>query len=355
MEQVEKQAENQAHQNLMDILTKSAQANKAEITEPVKTEPVKEDTPEIPKVETPKAETPKVEKKEEAKVEKPVKEKFWKSKAKEESNSGTPEVENWQAKYSDLEKEYSSLKTQREQEAESAEIKFAKKIKDAGGIDKLLSTLKTSDPSSKSATELLKERTVRSLEKMYGKENITEDLIEDQLERIEQLDVITKDNMIQEERKFQLEAYNKEIEEFKPSSAKEAESFARDIEAAYNESLGKELIGLPVTEDRQKRMETLISDYSKGIKKLEGKQLYEALFFLEHKDEIFDNIIETYGNAKIEDTIAKVKGSEIRVGNTITPSMGSEDTPEVQNYNALRAQLGKTAQNMQEQLARQTR
>lgn len=352
METVEKQAENQAHQNLMDILTKSSQANKveSEITEPIKKEPVKEDTPEIPKVETPK-----VEKKEEAKAEKPVKEKFWKSKQDEKSKSGTPEVENWQSKYADLEKEYSSLKTQREQEAESAEIKFAKKIKDAGGIDKLLSTLKTSDPSSKTATELLKERTVRSLEKMYGKENITEDLIEDQLERIEQLDVITKDNMIQEERKFQSENYNKEIEEFKPSSAKEAESFARDIEAAYNESLGKELIGLPVTEDRQKRMETLISDYSKGIKKLEGKQLYEALFFLEHKDEIFDNIIETYGNSKIEDTIAKVKGSEIRVGNTITPSMGSEDAPEVQNYNALRAQLGKTAQNMQEQLARQTR
>ena len=352
METVEKQAENQAHQNLMDILTKSSQANKveSEITEPIKQEPVKEDTPEIPKVETPK-----VEKKEEVKAEKPVKEKFWKSKQDEKSKSGTPEVENWQSKYADLEKEYSSLKTQREQEAESAEIKFAKKIKDAGGIDKLLSTLKTSDPSSKTATELLKERTVRSLEKMYGKENITEDLIEDQLERIEQLDVITKDNMIQEERKFQSENYNKEIEEFKPSSAKEAESFARDIEAAYNESLGKELIGLPVTEDRQKRMETLISDYSKGIKKLEGKQLYEALFFLEHKDEIFDNIIETYGNSKIEDTIAKVKGSEIRVGNTITPSMGSEDAPEVQNYNALRAQLGKTAQNMQEQLARQTR
>ena len=148
METVEKQAENQAHQNLMDILTKSSQANKveSEITEPIKQEAVKEDTPEIPKVETPKA-----EKKEEAKAEKPVKEKFWKSKQDEKSKSGTPESENWQSKYADLEKEYSSLKTQREQEAESAEIKFAKKIKDAGGIDKLLSTLKASNPSSKTA------------------------------------------------------------------------------------------------------------------------------------------------------------------------------------------------------------
>lgn len=350
------EVENQAHQNLMDILIKGTEQVAAEpvveapIAEPVKSEPIKDDAP---KAEPVKEEKVKAEPKAEPKAKKA---KFWESKeVKETENSGTPEVENWQNKFLDLEKEYTTLKTKREQEAESAELKIAQKIKDAGGIEKLLTNLKSSDPTTKSSEVLLRERTVRSLEKMYGKENVTEDLIEDQMYRIEQLDVITKENIIQEERKNQLEIFNKEIEDFKPSGAKEAENFARDIEAAHMESLGKELIGLPVTEDRQKKMEQLISDYSKGTKKLEGKQLYEALFFLEHKGEIFDNIIREYGSEKIEDAISKVKGSEIRVGNTITPSMGSSDSEEVQNYNALRGQISQTTQKMQEQLARQGR
>jgi len=284
-----------------------------------KIENLTEDTPKTDVKEVKKAKEPKVEKVEEVKVE--TKPKFWESKEKVES--GTPEEVDYTAKYQELEKQFNELKAQKEQVENNQEIKFAKKIKEAGGINKLISNLKSADPSNKSSEQLLKDRVTRALEGIHGKELVTEDMVEEQLDKVNEKDVLSLQEMIEAERKHQSEQFNKELEEFKPTESFEAESFAKDLEATHNSSLGKEILGLAVTPDRQKKMEQIIEDYSKGNRKLTGSQLYEALYFLEHKGEIFDNVIESYGTSKIEAAVAKVTGSEKRVSANRTADTGA--------------------------------
>lgn len=282
----------------------------------------KQDTPKEEVKEVKKPKEPKVEKVEEAKVE--AKPKFWESKEKVES--GTPEVEDYATKYKELETKFNELKTQKEKAESNPEIKFAQKIKEAGGINQLISKIKSQDPSNKTPDQLLTERVTRTLEGIHGKDLVTEDLIEEQMDKVNQRDVLAINDMIEAERKYQSDIFNKELEEYKPTESIEAESFAKDLEATHTSSLGKEILGLAVTPDRQKKMEQVIEDYSKGSRKLTGSQLYEALYFLEHKGEIFDNVIENYGTGKIEAAVAEVKGSKIRVSANRTADTGAAVT-----------------------------
>ena len=247
--------------------------------------------------------------------------KFWES--KEDSKVGTPEEIDYVSKYKELESKFNELKTQKEQVENNPEIKFAKKIKEAGGINNLISKLKSEDPSNKSPEKLLIERVTRTLEGIHGKDMVTEDMIEEQMDKVNQRDVLAINDMIEAEKKYQTEIFNKELDEFKPSESLEAESFAKDLEAMHTSSLGKEILGLAVTPDRQQKMEQIIEAYSKGERKLTGSNLYEALYFLEHKGEIFDNVIKNYGTAKIEAAVAKVEGSERRVSAGRTADTGA--------------------------------
>lgn len=283
-----------------------------------KIEDLTENTPKEVVKEVKKPKEPKAEKGTEEVVAKP---KFWESKEKQEV--GTPEEVDYTAKYQELEKQFNELKAQKEQVENNQEIKFAKKIKEAGGINKLINNLKSADPSNKSSEQLLKDRVTRALEGIHGKDVVTEDMVEEQLDKVNEKDVLSLQEMIEAERKHQSEIFNKELEEYKPTESFEAESFAKDLEVMHSSSLGKEILGLAVTPDRQKKMEQVIEDYSKGNRKLTGSQLYEALYFLEHKGEIFDNVIENYGTSKIEAAVARVTGSEKRVSANRTADTGA--------------------------------
>lgn len=347
------------HQNLMKTLEKaaatafketqtdtgqSAPETKVEVkqAEPIVEKPVAETKVETPvKEEVKKAETKKSEKKP----------KFWES--KEKVSEGTPKVEttDWSAKLKETEATYAKRIAELESKLNSESYKRFEEVSEGGNIDDLLADIANTNPNKKSFDQLLKDRTVRSLAKMYGEDKITDELIEEQLELVKSKDAVTLDEMVESEKRFQMENYNSKVDKFKSPKTKEAESFAKDLETYHKEIVGKEIHGLPVAQDRHKRMENLIESYSKGEKQLKGQDLYDALFFLEHKGEIFDNVLETYGTASIDEAVAQVKGTEIRVGNTITGEMGIAKTQAETDYEAMRAKIGQTAKLMEQKAA----
>jgi len=346
---------NSAHDNLMSILEKAAGGNASTVIEseaPIDTgqnAPETKGAEQVEEVVQPKVEKPAKAAKDEKPAKAP-KEKFW---AKKDADTPAPTTEqvDWVSKYKELESNLNKTKQEYESKLNSESYKRFQEISESGNIDELIAEIAHTNPKKKSTDELLRDRTIRSLAKMYGEDKVTEDLIEEQLELVKNKDVVTLDDMAEAERKFQLETFNSKLEKFKSPKSKDAELLAQEIEK-YHESInGKEVHGLPVTADRQKRMDTLIESYSKGERKLSGQELYDALYFLEHKAEIFDNILEEYGTSKIEDAIASVKGSEIRVGNTRTTDMGSVKSAEETNYEALRKSVGTTTAEMEKRLA----
>lgn len=315
------------------------------------------------KVEATKAEP--IEKVAETKVEAPVKEevkkadvkkaekkpKFWESKEKSAEAPTATEVVDWASKLKETETTYAKRIAELESKLNSEAYKRFEEVSEGGNIDDLLADIANTNPNKKSFDQLLKDRTVRSLAKMYGEDKITEDLIEEQLELVKSKDAVTLDEMVESEKRFQMENYNSKIEKFKSPKTKEAENFAKDLETYHKDIVGKEIHGLPVAADRHKRMENLIESYSKGEKQLKGQDLYDALFFLEHKGEIFDNVLETYGTASVDEAVAQVKGSELRVGNTITGEMGVAETQAERDYKNMRSKIGQTAKLIEQKAA----
>jgi len=351
------------HESLMAAMESNAARAKQESSTTDTGQNAPETTVVEEKVEKPieKPIEKKVEK--EAKVEKeveekPKKEKFWKS--KEVAQTETPaQTNDYEAKYKELETNYSKVKQDYESKLkdyeskiESEQYKQFLEIQKNGTVDDILSELATGNPSKKTYNELVRDMTIRSLSKKYTAEELNDDLIESEIEKLDTLPSVMVDGMAEAEKKIQLDQWNSTKEKFKSQGSKEAESFAKDLIDTHSNIVGKELYGLPVTKDRQQRMDAKLEAYSKSGK-MDAQELYKALFFLEHEAEIFDNVIESYGNSKVEETIAKVKGSEIRMGNTRTTNSGEVKTPEQEHYEALINSVGTTVRMLEEHGSKQ--
>lgn len=354
------------HDSLMATLEQAAQANKqaetpsetngqsepkatdgnSESKETPKTTEKSEDNNKEVKVEIQKEKTPKAET---AKAKK-----FWeksgKSKEKETTATKT-EVIDYESKYKELEAQFSSLKSEREKAELTAEAKLAKKIAESGGIDKLLGRLQTENPSNKTFDQLLKDRTVRSLIKLYGKDHVTDDLIEDQLEKVKDKDVVTQEEMAEAERNFQLQEFNKQLDEFKPEQSLKAERFAQDLEQAHNNAKGKEFLGLPMTDYRYEQMQQLLNNYYEGKQELTGSDLYEYLFFKANQEEIFENVWSMDRTEKLEAEIEKLQGKENKVGNTRMNDMSTVLSKNEEEYRSLVELVSQTGKAMEQKVA----
>jgi len=341
------------HGNLMKTLERAAAAkqleNQADTGQSAPETKAETKVAEQPKVVEQKVAEEKVEAAKPEVIKKEKKPKFWESKdavVKKEAP-----IVDWESKLKETESTYAKRIAELESKLNSESYKRFEEVSEGGNIDDLLADIANTNPNKKSFDQLLKDRTVRSLAKMYGEDKITEDLIEEQLDLVKSKDAVTLDEMVESEKRFQMETYNSKIDKFKSPKTKEAEMLASDLESYHKEVIGKEIHGLPVADDRHKRMTNLIESYSKGEKQLKGQDLYDALFFLEHKAEIFDNVLETYGTASVDEAVAQVKGSEIRVGNTITGEMGVAKTREERDYENMRSKIGETARLMEQKFA----
>jgi hypothetical protein len=342
METLEKAAQRQGQANNPSAENGQSASQETEVKVDPKAETAKVDqkTDESKDV---KVETPK-----EKKAAKPAK-KFWEAPKGEEKKS--EEVVDWGVKYKELENQYSSLKAEREQSSSTPEAKLAKKIAEHGGIDKLIGKIQAVNPTNKTNDQLLKDRVVRSLEEMLGKEAVTQDIIEEQLEKVKDKDIITQKQLADDERRLQLEVFNKEMDEFKPEQSLKAEKFASDLTATHNSTLGKEILGLPVTEYRHKQMEAEIEAYSKGTKELTGSDLYEYLYFKAHQGEIFENVWNMDRTEKLEEEISKLQGQDVKVGNTRMTDMGTVLSKKEEDLRGLLDAVGQTSRAMEQKVA----
>jgi len=343
MATLERAAEEQSKLNNPSVengqsVSKEAEAKVEPKVEEPKVEPKSEDKKEV-KVETPKEKTPKASK---AK-------KFWES--PKSDDKPVEETVDWSSKYKELESQYSSLKTEREQISSSPEAKLAKKIAEHGGIDKLLGKIQSVNPANKTNEQLLKDRVVRSLEEMLGKDSVTEDLIEEQLEKVKDKDIITQKQLADDERRMQFEVFNKELDEFKPEQSIKAERFGQDLMATHNSILGKEILGLPVSEYRHKQMEAEIEAYTNGTKELKGSDLYEYLYFKANQGEIFENVWNMDRTEKLEEEISKMQGADVKVGNTRMTDMGTVLSGKEEDYQGLLEAVSQTTKAMEQKVA----
>lgn len=301
-----------------------AEANKATGQELKEVEAEVKKEAEATKVVEKKVSEKKSEKSEvktEAKTDEPKtpKKKFWKTEEPIEEPKGEDETATLRNRLAELEKREADYKAELESE-EYTKFKDVKKV----GVEKYVSEIVAKNPMKKTSENLLTDAAKRALNNFYGEgsEEITQDMIEEQIDILKNQGHILLDKVVNEEKNIQLKEYSEGLNILKAEDTNRSDSLAKDIEEYVGSLKGKDIDGLPVTEDRLKEVQKEIEDYSKGTKQLSGKDLIDFIYYKRFKGEIFDTLLDEYGTSKIEEAVAQVKGSQVRVSTT-TPSTGS--------------------------------
>lgn len=265
------------------------------------------------------------EKKEEKEPEEPkeeVKELPWKSKFNKPKEEKTEIVEGKVVETPKPLHDDETIKAANEYKKYKDDIELLNNIRKSGGLTKHISEIISKNPEGKTSEQLLKDSVRRSLEGYFGKdsEEITQDVIDNE---IDSMSLIAKARASQEERNLQIQEYQQGISTIQSPAEKRAESTAKEGDDYLNNLSGKEVHSLIVTPDRYEKLKAEIEAYSEGKKEFTGEKFVNSIFFDLFADEIKDTVLEKYGNTKIEEAVAKVKGSEKRVSATRTADTGA--------------------------------